>query len=202
MFLLRVQEPVRNNVVVQISTPQFAEWTERLIQMSVLYSVLEFPNYMMANALTLNQEDVSTARDSLTLFAVLMELLMTICVIYNAPKLISSAKQLAQQLREIVNVIKDTYQFAVLTTRPIEMNVWWSALRSENNTTEFAEITKLTTARFLGNASVEINNRQFVELTVELTWILVILIVSEEARPFIGENANSSILKNADVETI
>ena len=202
MFLLRVQEPVRNNVVVQISTPQFAEWTERLIQMSVLYSVLEFPNYMMANALTLNQEDVSTARDSLTLFAVLMELLMTICVIYNAPKLISSAKQLAQQLREIVNVIKDTYQFVVLTTRPIEMNVWWSALRSENNTTEFAEITKLTTARFLGNASVEINNRQFVELTVELTWILVILIVSEEARPFIGENANSSILKNADVETI
>lgn len=123
MFLLRVQEPVRNNVVVQISTPQFAEWTERLIQMSVLYSVLEFPNYMMANALTLNQEDVSTARDSLTLFAVLMELLMTICVIYNAPKLISSAKQLAQQLREIVNVIKDTYQFVVLTTRPIEMNV-------------------------------------------------------------------------------
>lgn len=77
----------------------------------------------MVNALTLNQLDVNTAKDFSMLSVVLMELPMTICVIYNAPKLIYSANLLAHQLKEIANVIKDMFQFVVLTTRLTEMNV-------------------------------------------------------------------------------
>lgn len=84
---------------------------------------MEFLNYMMVNALTLNPKDVNIVKDFSTLFAVSMELLMTICVIYNAPKSISFARVLVLLSRETANVTKDMFLSVVLTIRLIETNV-------------------------------------------------------------------------------
>ena len=57
------------------------------------------------------------------LYVVLMELLMTTYVISNVLVLNFSVKQLVLQLKKIVNVIKDMFQFVVLITEHIEINV-------------------------------------------------------------------------------
>ena len=62
--------------------------------------------------------------DSSTLSVVLTDLLMITCVTLNALKLIFSAKLLAHQSKETVNVIKDTFLFVELITRLTEMNVY------------------------------------------------------------------------------
>lgn len=65
---------------------------------------------------------------------------------------------------------------------------------------ESVGITKLTIVKFSENANVETNNKQFVVLMEEHISTLVTSIVLEEEKPFTGENANMSILRNVDVD--
>ena len=54
--------------------------------MIVNLNVKELLNYTKVNVLILNLKDVSIVQDSLMLFAVLMELLMTICATWSVLK--------------------------------------------------------------------------------------------------------------------
>ena len=191
---------VWENVVVLKLINQFVVWTEKHTWMIVKENVKVLTNYMMVNVQILNQLDVNIVKVSLMLYVVLMELLMTTYVISNVLVLNFSVKQLVLQLKKIVNVIKDMFQFVVLITEHIEINVWWNVLKSENNTMVFVEIMKLIILKFSVNVNVVVKYNLFVVLIIELILTLVSLIVLLVVKLFIGVNVNILTHKNVVVK--